>query len=464
LKQNTTYKRKYYMARKIIIILVLVVQVVVLQNCSSTTPDPLVDTDASFSLIQDQILSPHCATSGCHSSTADASYQQHKLVLAKGQAYASLFNKNPQNANSLADGHKLVKPYKAAESLFFHKLSWTNNHHAGRNYGSFMPLGSTALYQGQIEFVRRWIEAGATQNSSIVDKTLLNDKTSILTDDATFTPLQAPTIGTGYQLKIEKFDVAPNFERELFVRRNLGNSASIYVNRLKFKSRLNSHHMVVYDFRNKQLLPPLNDLRDLRLPNNTLNLATVLSMSNHIFLAGGTDSQQEYVFPEGMAIQLPPQATLDLNPHYFNKTDKIQFGENYVNLYTIDQSKVSNVVKMLDLGNQNIPLPPGQRVVHAKTWTFSTARNIVMLTSHTHKLGEKFIIKIKGGKRDGEVVYETTDWEHPLIKNFEKPLELLKNEGLTSEITYFNSTNKMVNFGLTSDDEMGIIFGYFFEP
>jgi hypothetical protein len=36
-------------------------------------------------------------------------------------------------------------------------------------------------------------------------------------------------------------------------------------------------------------------------------------------------------------------------------------------------------------------------------------------------------------------------------------------EGLTSEITYRNTTAATVRFGLTSQDEMGIIFGYYYE-
>ena len=269
--------------------------------------------------------------------------------------------------------------------------------------------------------------------------------------------------GEGFQMKVDKFEVAPNFERELYVRREIGNKADIYVNRYKLKSRSNSHHMVVYDFKDKNLMPALNLVRDLRNPNNSLNLLTVITAGNHIFLGGGSDSQAEYIFPEGTALLLPANTSVDLNPHYFNKTNSVLYGENYVNFYTIDKAKVKNVVQMLDLTNTNIPIPAGERKTFSKSFTFNTANKIVMLTSHTHKLAEKYVIKIKGGARDGEVVYETTDWEHPLVKNFKEPLQLLKGEGLTSEVTYFNNTNKAVNFGLTSDDEMNIIFGYYYE-
>ncbi len=86
----------------------------------------------------------------------------------------------------------------------------------------------------------------------------------------------------------------------------------------------------------------------------------------------------------------------------------------------------------------------------------------VLLTSHTHARGQRFVIRISGGPRHGEVVYETTNWEHPEIKMFTPPLILQRGEGLTSVITYNNTTSRTICFGLTSEDEMGIIFGYYY--
>ena len=67
-------------------------------------------------------------------------------------------------------------------------------------------------------------------------------------------------------------------------------------------------------------------------------------------------------------------------------------------------------------------------------------------------------IKVLGGPRNGEVVYENTDWQHPFVINLAKPIQLKSGEGLTSVVTYNNTTNKTVNFGLTSEDEMNIIY------
>lgn len=134
-------------------------------------------TKTSFELIQARILTPSCATAGCHASESDAAFRQHGLVLAAGVAYKNLVGVDPKNAESMADGHKRVKPFVALESLLYHKLNVDASHHSGKSYGNTMPLGSDPLSVGQIEFVRRWIDGGATIDGKLIDPALLDDKT-----------------------------------------------------------------------------------------------------------------------------------------------------------------------------------------------------------------------------------------------------------------------------------------------
>ncbi|GAB4021938.1 hypothetical protein EXU85_28390 [Spirosoma sp. KCTC 42546] len=425
---------------------------------ATDSPDPA--KMASFDLIQQKILTPSCATSGCHLSEKDATFIQHGLVLAAGVAYENLVGVDPKNSDAKADGLKRVKAFASLESLLYHKLNISAGHHSGKQYGNPMPLGGATLPDGQIEFVRRWIEAGAPKTDSVADAKLLDDKTITVT---TYEPLPVPAVGVGFQMAVPLFDIQPNFERELFTRRLVGNTQDIYVNRYETKMRSGSHHFVAYDFQNKSTLPNLNDIRDLRNPDNSLNLLTAISMSNHVYFAGSQAQYQDYVFPAGTALLIPAGASLDLNSHFVNKTTTVMKGEAQINLYTVDKSTVQKVVQTLNLSNTNLTLPANTRVTMTKSFTFDKPRKVLTLTSHMHKLGEKFVIKIKGGTRDGEVVYTSTDWEHPDIITFATPISLLKGEGLTSEITYNNTTTKAVSFGLTSEDEMGIIFGYYYE-
>jgi hypothetical protein len=179
-------------------------------------------------------------------------------------------------------------------------------------------------------------------------------------------------------------------------------------------------------------------------------------------MGGGTDVNNDFTLPPGVALKIDPATPLDLNAHYFNKTAFTLKGENYINFYTIPAGTVQYIAKTLDLNNLEISIPAGQRKTISKTFTFNQLTRVVLLTSHFHKLGEKFVIKIAGGPRDGEIVYTNTDWEHPAFTSYATPIVLQAGEGLTSEVTYFNNTSKTVNFGLTSEDEMNIIFGYYY--
>ena len=99
---------------------------------SIDTPNPVSEV-SSFSLMQDKILTPTCATSGCHASTSDNNFKQHGLVLEKSVAYENLVGVVPVNALSKSDGHLRVKAYKSLESLLYHKLEWNSVHHGGKD-------------------------------------------------------------------------------------------------------------------------------------------------------------------------------------------------------------------------------------------------------------------------------------------------------------------------------------------
>lgn len=451
---------------------------ITLVACSKSSIDTPVSPSSqvvkinSFDLLQDKLLSTSCATSGCHLSPQDASYLQHGLVLAKGLSYGNLIGISPKNSAANANKLQRVKKSSSAESLLFHKLNWDLSHHAAVNYGAPMPLGGKPVSKGQLDFVQKWIEAGAPDKGEVVDAKLLDDTTPSFTEPTDFSALDSPVKEgkTGFQLKVDRFIVSPNFEREVFVRRPLNNVEPVYVSRIKLKSRTNSHHLVVYDFRSKLNLPNMDELRDLRNIDNSLNIGTVLQMSNHIFLGGGTDPNSDYSFPEGTALKLPANSSVDLNPHYFNKTKDNLYGENYVNLYTVPQSQVKNVVNMIDFNQSTFTLPANQTTVITKHFfdfdgfVKGSGKSVIIvsLTSHTHERGKLFQIKIKGGSRDGEIIYEDNDWSHPKVINYANPIVLKEGEGLTSVVTFVNNTNRQIGFGLTSDDEMDIIFGYYY--
>ncbi|HEX8333337.1 MAG TPA: hypothetical protein VF622_11975 [Segetibacter sp.] len=409
----------------------------------------------TWTIIQENILTPTCATSGCHASTSDAYYSQHNLVLSPAVAYENLINSLPQNAAAKAAGLLRVKAGDYVNSLLYQKIDCRTT----SQYGALMPLGGHNLSFGQIEYIKQWIIKGAPKTGSVVDETVLNDKAVCFQP---FVPMQPPAVTEGFQLSINAFTINPNTEREVFVNRRTPNTSTVYVNKITMQGRPNSHHFVLYGFQNSAALPPENTVRDLYNADGSINITTFTQMQNHIFLGGGTDVNTTYTFPAGVALKIPPATPLDLNAHYFNKQSTSLTGENYINMYTVPQANVVKEAQSINFANYSFFIPPNTRKTITTNFTFSKAVTIITLTSHFHKTGEKFQIKILGGTRNGEVVYENTDWEHPLVLNFVNPIQLKAGEGLTSVVTYNNTTAKTLNFGFTSEDEMNIIFGYYY--
>lgn len=121
---------------------------------------------------------------------------------------------------------------------------------------------------------------------------------------------------------------------------------------------------------------------------------------------------------------------------------------------------MQTVAKTLHFANENVDLPPGQRTTLTRVFTQSTRATILALTSHMHTRGERFEIRVRRANGSEPSVYVHTDWEHPALTTFPTPLVLEPGDALVSVVTWNNTTPNTVRFGLTSTDEMDIIFGY----
>jgi len=416
-------------------------------------------TDGSWARIQQTILNPACVS--CH-KTGDANARQSGLVLTADSAYQQLVGAPSLQSIARADGVMRIKPYRSDSSLFFHKLAWVPGHHS-RDYGNLMPMGTTqGLTAGQLEYVRRWIEAGAPKTGHVVDTLVLRD-TRVQT--ATFAALAAPT-SNGLQLKVDSFAVSPNFERELFEYRRLGNANELYVTRIQSRMRPGSHHLLLYTFDEKNTSFPCNTrpvpdvIRDIRNRDGSMNILNMLPMACHVYFAGAMTPEFDYSFPAGMALRLPANAALDFNVHYVNRAPIDLPGEAFANLYTADKSQVQTVVRTLNYANTDLTLPPGKRTTISKVFPVGTRTTILGLTSHMHSMGEKFEIRVRRANGTETSVYTNTDWEHPGFTNFPTPLVLEAGDALVSVVTWNNVTSRTITFGLSSTDEMDIIFGY----
>lgn len=109
---------------------------------------------ATLSSIQENIFTPTCATSGCHSATSASG----GLSLAAGEAFDGLVD---TPSSQLLEMNR-VEPGDPDNSYLVHKISGTQATVGGS--GTTMPQDGLALSAEEIQAITAWIEAGALDN------------------------------------------------------------------------------------------------------------------------------------------------------------------------------------------------------------------------------------------------------------------------------------------------------------
>jgi Copper type II ascorbate-dependent monooxygenase, C-terminal domain len=275
-----------------------------------------------------------------------------------------------------------------------------------------------------------------------------------------FTPLAAPKTGEGFQIHLPPFPIPANFEREFFCRMPLNNPEEFLATGFEAKMRPGSHHMLLYNFEdpNDPLIPKIGVIRDQNMPNGNLNPFSVLTTEFPLFQA--LSAEFRFDLPPGYAFKVPKNASFDMNPHYFNKTDETRFGEVYANIYQKPDVAVDHLCDVLYSQPEELSIKPKATTEVVTDYKYEKETHFVTITSHYHKRGKKFKVNIIGGPRDGEEIYYSEDYEHPLWKTFQPELILQPGEGLRTTATYVNETDRTIPFGVTSEDEMNIMISF----
>lgn len=422
--------------------------------------------DTSWSILYKKILEPNC--SNCHMN-GSAIQKQSGLDLSSSEAYNSLVGVRPTNSTASHDGLFRVSTEGGmkglTQSYLWEKINAYDQEHFLNDhpeYGQLMPPGGNFLTDGELQFIRSWIEAGAPEAGIVVDEKVLQNTNRYIPE--AFKKIDPPA--NGIQLHLGPFEVQPNFEREFFQFTALDQNDDMYVNRIEIEMRRGSHHFLLYTFNEdtpQQILPSYDQPRELRNENSIINLPTLYQMQFHKFFGGTQWSRLDYRLPDGVALKIPQGSGLDQNSHYVNRTDSVMTGEVYTNLHTINKEDVEHVAELFDFNNIDIYLPPKKVTTLSKTFILDEKYYIGQVFSHAHEKMQEFVVEIVGGQRNGEVIYWTNDWEHPPIINFDPPIEINAGEGLMLKATYNNPTSLPVTFGYRSVDEMMILFGWYYK-
>ena len=436
-----------------------------------------VNDNSTYHEIQDYIFDKSCANSACHAAPANAG----NLNLTYGLSYQDMIGRVPQNPAAAAAGMKLIDPGNPENSFLLTKLMDTTPEQGAR-----MPFNAGTLHSGKIDAIRTWIAAGAPQQGildGIGDLAVLRDPLEV------FEPPTPPPPGEGYQLHLPPFKIEPGTEREVYYATQIMDEngqpvqEDIFVNGVEIYYPVGSHHFAIFylaDAAIERGLLEIGAIPGIGVdPNDTFRIFDLAHIGTFgvigvdRFLIGGSQTADtSFRFPKGVALQLPGNAVYDLNSHYINLLGtETMHGEVYVNIYTIPPEEVKYEAKVFLAYNYNINVPPGATRATALDWNVKdelvqqgfppNARlHLISVSSHMHRHGELFEIN---RLFTGDLLHRSISYDTSLPSLFDPPLILDANDGLRFQCTHSNyDTDTTLQFGLTSEDEMCIMQGYYY--
>ena len=244
-----------------------------------------------------------------------------------------------------------------------------------------------------------------------------------------------------------------------------------------------SHHYLLYRFDSQSNADQAPDgLREVTLSN--------ASFEDGRTLIAAFQNSQDLELPPGTAYFWDDVINFEHNLHIPNVADQdsVLKADVYINLYKRPRHTLSTEMHASLYIYQNAGIWPfnsdfmipadGQDHTFTESFFDGSAANtdtahLWLLSTHTHKWGTDYDIYARNSNdTKGEQLYEGFmdpehtfnqgyyDWEHPPTRYF--PNEDLKkiawNDGLIHEATYNNAGTSLVTFGLTTEDEMMLIF------
>lgn len=173
--------------------------------------------------------------------------------------------------------------------------------------------------------------------------------------------------------------------------------------------------------------------------------------------------QGDYVdvpYYPGIGERLKPGQKISVNYHYLNTSDDDQLAVTKLNFHA---APCDGLIEMGQFGfyNQDIEIPAGGTAATTMSATFTQDVYVYDLFRHTHRFGRDVPISYYKGAHDGELIFNSTDYEQGAGFRFPEPVLIKKGEGFSFVCNFENDTDKPIRFGPTADDEMCMLLGTF---
>ena len=193
--------------------------------------------------------------------------------------------------------------------------------------------------------------------------------------------------------------------------------------------------------------------------NNGSELPTVLYLANH--------ENDEMTFPsndgtgKAVAQSLPANTPVIMRMHFLNTASTPVTLRAVLDAFAYEAGVAFTPASTYITYGGGINIAPLSAATFSKTCTVPAGLTFFRTSMYTHKQGVHTYLK---DGTSGSVVYENTDWENPIVKNWSAPsFHTFPNGSLTYQCDYVNPTNRTIRSGIsTATDENCVSINYFF--
>jgi hypothetical protein len=267
----------------------------------------------------------------------------------------------------------------------------------------------------------------------------------------------------GFQMRMMSFVLPPDGEREACQYLVTPNKKPVDIAAFDLKTTPGTHHFVLWEYLG-QHHDPADFWSGLRDAAGCVGLGPQDGFFTTANLFGMLSARVRVRFPPGVAVRLEPHAAVyaDLHLHNYSSTRPVT-GEAVFNVIPARRGTVRHHAQAMTIGSFDIQIPARGDATLTGEWHAPVALNVVQLSTHQHHRGTRVSVhQIDAAGADMGELVESPDWEHPTVRWFEQALRIPAGEGFRFTCDWHNPDDHPVGFGVTTDDEMCFMTGYFY--
>jgi hypothetical protein len=281
-------------------------------------------------------------------------------------------------------------------------------------------------------------------------------------DDGVLAP---PAPGEGIQYRMTStIEPGQEIERCMLLK---APPEGLFVKRDEVRFSQGSHHIVLYKTPYKEIPAKARDGTPVNATEvHDCNDGAQYSWKVTGVVAGSQSFEGDSMLgslPEGVALKVEPGAVLLMNTHYLNASAERLEADARVNLYTMPPESVEVEAGILTHYNNFIRIPANGAASARMRCKLHQDISLVSVQSHMHKRGVGFVANVTSADGSSmEEIYTSASWEEVPVGRFAPPLQIKAGQAIDYQCDYVNTEPREVIQGLTTKDEMCMLFGPYY--